>query len=592
MSARSSFTELQNITRNLKRTTLPALPPALGFGGDVEYMQQVEIWKRWIHWEKNDPLVLKNESVATYRSRVVFVYKQALMALRFWPEMWFEAAEFCFDNELESEGNDFLVQGIQANPESCLLAFKRADRLEMSTTNGNDESSKQQRGLRVREPYDQLLNALYGLISKAMEREKREVARILAGTGEASIHEANGASASKIDDDDNEDESGRAESSKQAQIGAVKAVNSVQIVILNRTISHAWIALMRAMQRMQGKGRPNPPPGEVGGSRQIFTDARKRGRITSEVWVAAALLEFHNSDSEAAKKIFERGVRLFPEDEAFCLEYVKLLTNANDHTSEFRHTSLRQTFLIRSADARAVFETTVNKLLQKPGSAMKAKPLFAFFHHYESQYGELAQVVKLEGRMREAFPHDPKMSSFSQRFVQDSFDPTAIRPLISPATQTRPKALPSIEGPPSRQPSPPAIKVTSNTGSPKRPPPFEEPDIESSRPRKLPRGESPLAGAAGRRLKQSRQPFDGTPLATQAMSFVAPPPLPRDINFLLSIIPSASAYNAMFFKVDEIVKILRETPVPTSVTQLPGSHARNGPMPPQGYGPPQYQTLR
>ena len=305
------------------------LPPALGFDGDAEYVKQVEIWKNWIQWEKEDPLVLKDENVVAYRNRIVYTYKQALMAVRFWPEMWFDAADFCFSNELESEGNEFLSQGILANPESCLLAFKRADRLELSTTNGNDDNSKQQRGIKVREPYNNLLDALYSLINKAMEREKRDIARIEAEYSDEASH-VNADEKDEHDEGDHEPENGDSDM-KQKQINAVKDVSSVQTSLLNRTISHAWIALMRTMQRMQGKGKVNA---QIGGSRQIFTDARKRGRITSEVWVAAAMLEFHNTDSEAAKRIFERGMKLFPEDETFSLEYIKLLTNANDHTSK------------------------------------------------------------------------------------------------------------------------------------------------------------------------------------------------------------------------------------------------------------------
>ncbi len=37
------------------------------------------------------------------------------MALRYWPETWGEAAEWCFVNGLEKEGNEFLTQGISAN---------------------------------------------------------------------------------------------------------------------------------------------------------------------------------------------------------------------------------------------------------------------------------------------------------------------------------------------------------------------------------------------------------------------------------------------------------------------------------------------
>jgi cleavage stimulation factor subunit 3 len=102
---------------------MPRLPPALGFDGDIEYMQQVDIWKKWIEWEKEDPLVLKDEDETLFKARILHVYKQAVMTLRFWPEMWFDAAEFCFANGLDEEGTAFLNDGTKANPESCLLAF-------------------------------------------------------------------------------------------------------------------------------------------------------------------------------------------------------------------------------------------------------------------------------------------------------------------------------------------------------------------------------------------------------------------------------------------------------------------------------------
>jgi cleavage stimulation factor subunit 3 len=153
MTARSSYVEIQNITRDLNRTTFPRLPPVPGSEGDTEFLQQAEIWKRWLTWEKGDPLVLKDDDLVAYKTRVVYVYKQALMALRFLPEIWFEAAEFCFLNDMEAEGTEFLKNGAEANPESCLLAFKRADRLEI-TSESEQDSAK--RGAKVREPYDKL----------------------------------------------------------------------------------------------------------------------------------------------------------------------------------------------------------------------------------------------------------------------------------------------------------------------------------------------------------------------------------------------------------------------------------------------------
>ena len=332
MSARSSYTALQNITAKLRRTTLPALPPALGFAGDIEFMEQLDIWKKWIQWEKDDPLVLKQEDIAAYNARILFVYKHALMAMRFWPELWVEASDYCFQNELDSEGNDFLIQGVAANPESCLLAFKRADRLELSTANEEGEDSALRRGTAVREPYDRALDAMYELCTKIKTREAQAVARIEANFA------ANGSLQNGINaDDDNEvaeaEDEANEEKQKSAQIESVKNMHSLQLTLLSKTLSHVWIALIRAMRRVQGKGKVNDT---IAGLRGTFADARKRGRITSDVYVACALIEFHCYEPETGKKIFERGLRLFPEDEGFALEYIKHLVANNDHTSELK----------------------------------------------------------------------------------------------------------------------------------------------------------------------------------------------------------------------------------------------------------------
>lgn len=329
MTARSSYTELQNLTRDLDRTTLPQMPPAPGFAGDVEFQQQVGLWRRWFNWEKGDPLVLKEEDISAYRTRVLYAYKQALMALRFVPEIWFEAADFCFQNGMDAEGNELLTQGLEANPESCLLAFKRADRLEIES---ESEQDPQKRGAKVREVFDKLLDALYALNSKAREREEQDIARIKEQF------------ANESDDyqpvADDEDELGRSqeaqakEAAKESQIEAMRKAHATQITMTSKLISFAWIALMRAMRRIQGKGKP----GELAGSRQVFAEARKRGRITSDVYIASALIEYHCYKDPAATRIFERGARLFPDDENFALEYLKHLFDINDVTSKLKKT--------------------------------------------------------------------------------------------------------------------------------------------------------------------------------------------------------------------------------------------------------------
>lgn len=63
------------------------------------------------------------------------------------------------------------------------------------------------------------------------------------------------------------------------------------------------------------------------------TDARQRGQLTSDVYVVSALIEHHVYKDVAGTKIFERGAKLFPEDEVFILEYLKHLMSTGDTTS-------------------------------------------------------------------------------------------------------------------------------------------------------------------------------------------------------------------------------------------------------------------
>jgi cleavage stimulation factor subunit 3 len=240
-----------------------------------------------------------------------------------------------------------------------------------------------------------------------------------------------------------------------------------------------------------------------------------------------------------------------------------------------------------------VFETVVGKLTSKPENVHRAKTIFAFFHDYEAQFGELTQITKLEQRMATLFPEDPQLHRFSQRFASSTFNPISVRHIISPRTQMKPvmpSIMPSIE---EHQPMPGGVPppmvarqerlVSPNlnntphlgnllpvTNSPKRP--LEDAD-DGAPARKLARGESPLKGAAGRRLDAARRNL-ATTGATPVGAPAGPPPLPRGVNFLLTIIPAAHTYKETRFKAEGLVNLLRDLP--------------NIPVPP-GVGPPQPQ---
>ncbi|KAK4232006.1 hypothetical protein QBC38DRAFT_525881 [Podospora fimiseda] len=570
MSAKSANTALENITRNLKRNTLPRLPPAAGFDGYQEYMEQVEIWKKWIEWEKSDPLDIKDDTQPNgpYQKRVLYVYKQALMALWFWPEMWVDAAQWCLENNISTaegqpQGLEFLTMSIQANPESVLLALRHADYIESTYPSDEKDEAKIARGKAVRAPYDRVLDALYEHVNRIKDREATAIRNIQESAPKPQIEDAD------------DDESPAANDGTKEMIKRIQDGYAAQTNLLKNIISFVWIALIRAMRRIQGKGKPNT---ELGGMRQAFQEARQRGHITSAVYSAVALMEWVIYKEPAGGKIFDRGAKLFPQDETFALENIKYLHSRDDYNN-----------------ARVLFETVVGRLTSKPETVHKAKALYAYMHKYESTYGELAQIAKLEKRMAELFPEDRYLTNFSARYSSDNFDPISAPIIVSPATQTRPPAfhphmaMPSVEQQQhsprpgqaqlagGRTSPPPPTNQGSYMNSPKRALQIDDYEESNFQPRKMQRteynnpqgqqgsdyqfqrGASPLKGAAGRRLAQQRVPTAG---ASSSYHSAAPAPIARDITFLLSLIPRADLYDGHRLNPRATASMLQRIDVP------------------------------
>ncbi|KAG0133405.1 hypothetical protein HOY82DRAFT_604850 [Tuber indicum] len=156
ITARYCLNELSNIAKGLRLDRLSRLAPAPGYDGYHDYSK--------------DP--------AGLRTRIIHVFNQALIALRFWPEMWFDAAEWCFANGIDNQGGEFLNQGMVANPESCILYFKYAERLEATIIIEGGEEALIRKGEPVSKPHDQLRNRLYELGRKIELNEKEDPALI------------------------------------------------------------------------------------------------------------------------------------------------------------------------------------------------------------------------------------------------------------------------------------------------------------------------------------------------------------------------------------------------------------------------------
>lgn len=100
MNARRFAKEYEVMCRGLNRNA-PATPPS----NVPEDQRQVQIWRKYIMWERSNPLKLP-EDQPDFIKRVVFAYEQCLLCLGHYPDIWFEYASY-----LESEAKKLGEKG-------------------------------------------------------------------------------------------------------------------------------------------------------------------------------------------------------------------------------------------------------------------------------------------------------------------------------------------------------------------------------------------------------------------------------------------------------------------------------------------------
>uniref|UniRef100_A0A1I8A424 Suf domain-containing protein n=1 Tax=Steinernema glaseri TaxID=37863 RepID=A0A1I8A424_9BILA len=87
-NARRVAKTLEGMTRGINRQAAVSVPPR----GTSTEVKQVDLWKKYIEWEKNNPL--ETEDHVQLSKRVTYAYEQALLCLGYYPDIWFDAAAF------------------------------------------------------------------------------------------------------------------------------------------------------------------------------------------------------------------------------------------------------------------------------------------------------------------------------------------------------------------------------------------------------------------------------------------------------------------------------------------------------------------
>ncbi|PAA82567.1 hypothetical protein BOX15_Mlig031030g1 [Macrostomum lignano] len=87
MNAKRVAKELEIVTKGINRNW-PSTPPT----NNPDEARQVELWKKYIAWEKDNPL--RTDDLSLISKRVMFAYEQCLLCLGHHPDIWYEAASF------------------------------------------------------------------------------------------------------------------------------------------------------------------------------------------------------------------------------------------------------------------------------------------------------------------------------------------------------------------------------------------------------------------------------------------------------------------------------------------------------------------
>ncbi|KAG0063650.1 mRNA 3'-end-processing protein rna14 [Linnemannia elongata] len=374
MTARMMWKELRKLTDGINRNLLPR-----PVKWTERELHQLEQWKRYIRWEQSNPLNFEDTSALS--ARVAWTYKQALLSMRFYPEIWFEAANYFNEIGRADEAVAMLKNGCEIMPTSFLLHFAYA---EMEETRKNFKES--------RVAYESLVKSLTEKIDDMNTKVDQEVQAAKAALlAEQQLLDGGGAGSNKkvrdIEEVDGEmREREREELKKRTkELQQYEKLARKEVEEMIKGCGLAWIMFMQFVRRTEGTSQ----------WRHVFGRARRSNACPYQVYIAAALLEYHcTKDTTIAGKVFEVGYKSFADETAYVDQYLEFLIQLND-----------------DSNARALFERALINM-----SPEKARPLWEKFSEYENKYGDLAAISKVEKRRREVYPDDSVISRFAARY--------------------------------------------------------------------------------------------------------------------------------------------------------------------------------
>lgn len=289
---------LEQVTRGLNRQAV-SVPPR----GTAAEMKQLEMWRKYIQWEKSNPS--GTEEYAQFAKRVIFAYEQALLCLGYYPDIWYEASLF---------------------QQKAAAALAEKGDVKTANTMNAEIAQLFERAIGGLLKTSQLLFFAYADFEE--ERMKYE---------------------------------------------NVKKIYDRYLAIEECDPTLAYIQLMKFVRRTEG----------VQFARAVFKRARQDPRCKFHVYVASALMEYYCSkDTDIAIRIFDMGLKKYGDEPDYALAYVDFLSHLNEDNN-----------------TRVVFERI---LTSGTMPTEKSLEIWDRYLEFESQVGDLASVLKVDQRRRDA----------------------------------------------------------------------------------------------------------------------------------------------------------------------------------------------
>ncbi|RLV95745.1 mRNA 3'-end-processing protein RNA14 [Spathaspora sp. JA1] len=393
MLARSWHTEWNNLIGNkkLKRT----ISPYSIIGEEHELIEtQLNLWLKWIEFEKKNTLEIKDESLI--EKRISYVYKQSTYALPFVGQLWFTYCKYLlFNNEEANLGAciALLKDGSSLNPKSMLLCFQLAELYE------KDDSFDQSK-----EVFNNLINSLLDEFNGVKTQINELNDRIKQKQQQ------------QQEDQDEQEDNETITKSLTISIGDSKQLLKLQEIHqrLSNSITLAYIKLMIASKRAR----------DIKEARNVFKTARKFESIGYEIFIESALLEHYTGNSKTALKIFDLGKKSFSTNGKFLLAYLDYLIMIND--AEAMRSTLQTSDTSISKEISIISESLTLENLDPITKQRKEKELnikkgylrklYKKYISFAADYLQMDVINSFVKKYEQLLPEDDPIDLFTDRY--------------------------------------------------------------------------------------------------------------------------------------------------------------------------------